>query len=470
MTTPMIRSRYTLAEPWDDGRGILLNSFSGAVDVVSADTVRFVQKHPEAELDPASDLGAVLVERGYYVGSREVEDACARLVAKRAKERALLQGMPKYMFGLTLKCNLACGYCWQVQEHGEKRQDTELMSDEMVASAFAYIDRDMARRGKKRAFISLFGGEPLIDRPDFRRLVRKVGEESRARGLHVHFTTNGKDLAAFREEISLFRPSIQVTVDGVEFDEGKVVLMRDNQRLTGVYETLMDIAAAGSGSLFLRFLLHAGAVDSFVALAEDVYASGKLDQNFQLAVAPVQNKSDLIDPRIPPKFRVLAALMRGLKGKSYAPKIAYLDWRSLNVFNDLRGGDDMLPDPMFFHCEANVDLTCFDHNGLLYACYEAIGEPDLAIGKYHPDVEIDEKHLSEYRDRSAFSMPECADCSVSPICGGGCEVRGIKKNGTYMHPYCDSLHAETKLVLRQWREVSQLLTGASHADKEEARS
>jgi uncharacterized protein len=458
-----LRSRYTLGEPWADGRGILLNGFSGAVDIVPREAIDFVAEHREAELDPNDPLHATLLERGYYVHSREVEDAYARHVARRAKARARASGQPKYMFGLTLKCNLACHYCWQVVEHGSRRQRTPLMSEAMVDAAFELIDRDLERRRRQDAFVSLFGGEPLIDHHDFRNLVNAVGQRTAERGKHLHFTTNGRDLAAYRDEIHRFGPSIQVTVDGAEVSPAQVVLTRAGQRLDGVFETLAEIMAEGRAATFLRFLASPATVPQFVALADRIFATPCFDDGFTLAVAPIQNKAERVDPAIPPKFRVLELLMEALRDRSYSSRIAFVDWRSLRLFDHLRAGEEALPSPSFFHCEANLELMCFGHDGRLYACYEAIGDPALSVGRYWPEVEIDEAHLAQYRDRSAFAMPECSECALSPICGGGCEVRGIKHNGTYMRPYCDALHAEARLVLRNWQEVSELLIGGTHA-------
>lgn len=454
-----VRSRYTLAEPWPEGRGLLLNTFSGAVDIVSRGLVDFVRGHRSAELEPGLPEHEMLVERGYFVESQEVEEAVARRVAARAKELALRHGEPKYMFGLTLRCNLACKYCWQVIEHGQKRQETELMSEEMVDAAFSYIDEDLKARGQRRAFISLFGGEPLLDAPESRRLVRAIGDRAAARGLHLHFTTNGLALAAFREEVRLYRPSIQVTIDGVRMEEGRVVLLRDGQELPGLYELLGELAAEGCAQLFLRVLVTQESVPGFVALADAIFAEQRFSGHFTLAVAPIQNKTDVIDPEVPPKFKVLRALMDGLRGRPHASRIAYVDWRSLNLFSELRAGSDTLPEATFYHCEANVDLTCFDQEGRLYACYEAIGNPRNAVGTYWPRVELDAPHLAQYRERSAFSMPECTECALSPICGGGCEVRGYKKNGTYMQPFCDALHAEVRQTMRSWEQLSDMLIG-----------
>jgi uncharacterized protein len=456
------KSRYTLAEPWPDGRGILVNAFSGAVDIVPGELVEFVRAMPDTELDLADPRHQTLIDRGYYVESAEVEDAVARIVGRRAKEQALKSSEVKYMFALTLKCNLSCSYCWQVIEHGNKRQRTPLMTEDMVEAAFRFIDHDMKERNKSAAFISLFGGEPLIDRPEFHQLVKSIGDRTKARGLHLHFTTNGRQLRAFEAEVRRYAPSMQVTVDGVEFTDGRPVLTRAGQKLHGLYESILDFADRLHARIFLRFLLNESTVQSFVGLADVILARTDLKDALTLAVAPLQNKSSEIDSAIPPKFRVLSGLFDALKDRDYAHRISYVDWRSLNLFSGFRLGEDVLPSAGFYHCEANLDLTCFDQNGALYACYEGIGDPQFAVGSYWPKIQLDQDHLDQYRKRSAFSMPECTSCAMSPICGGGCEVRGYKKNGTYMHPYCDDLHAEASMVLRDWPRVFHLLTGTQH--------
>jgi Radical SAM superfamily/4Fe-4S single cluster domain len=170
--------------------------------------------HAEAELSDNDSIQGMLIDRGYYVESREVEDAIARRVATQAKERARRVETPKYMFGLTLRCNLACDYCWQVIEHQDERQQTPLMTEQMVDAAFAYIDRELEASGRTTAFISLFGGEPIIDDPRQRELVRMVGDRAKARRMRLHFTTNGRALGSYVDEIKQYLPSIQITIDG----------------------------------------------------------------------------------------------------------------------------------------------------------------------------------------------------------------------------------------------------------------
>ena len=254
---------------------------------------------------------------------------------------------------------------------------------------------------------------------------------------------------------------MQITIDGIERDaDGTLTLMRAGQRLGGLFQLLGEFARTGATTgVYLRFLVAPETVDDFVVLADAVFADEAVATGLSLACAPLQNKAAQIDPAIPEKYRILDMLANALEDRPYAPRIGYIDWRSLNLFSGLRRGEDMLPAPMFFHCEANIDLTCFDQDGRLYACYEAIGDQAMSVGRFWPEVAIDRDHLSQYRDRSAFTMEQCSDCSVSPICGGGCEVRGSKRTGSYSLPYCDDLHAETAMVMRNWQRIHKITVG-----------
>lgn len=455
-----VPSRYTLAERTADG-GILCNTFTGAIDLVDGATVDFVRAADRGAAADSGRLMAFLLERGYFVEDPAIEDAVARRYAELKKQQARQRAQPKYMFALTLRCNLACAYCWQVQEHARSRQSTATMDADLVDAAFEYIAADLEHQSRSDAFVSLFGGEPLLDIPRHHELVGLIGERCKAHGYHLHFTTNGRQLAAFEQEVRSFQPSIQVTVDGYRRTaDGGGLLLRAGQKLPGVLETLGEFSRRFRAQIFLRFLVDESTCDQFAELAYDLYGNDA-PAGIQLAVAPIQNKSFVRLDGVSEKYIILERLLERLRGHSYARRIAYVDWRSLNILANLRNGVDTMPDAVFHHCEANVNLTCFDYSGSLFACYEGIGNPEHAVGTYHPEIRIDHEHLRRYRERDAFTMEQCSTCAMSPICGGGCEVRAQKKFGAYEHPFCDGLHSEMEQVLRNWSVVHDTLTGAS---------
>jgi uncharacterized protein len=448
-----------------------------------------------------------LYERGYYVESAEVEDVFARTLANHRLPQMQKIAEPKYMFFSTMRCNLTCSYCWQVQEHGANRQRTAIMTNKMIEAAFRFIDSDLKRRGKCTGTVSLFGGEPLIDQPDCHSAVRFICEQARQRNLNLHFTTNGKHLAKYRDEVETYRPSIQITVDGFHLKDGVLILSRAQQMLPGLYEELRYLANLGQSQLYVRFLVSHDTIDQFVRYADYVFSDEAFSSSFVLGVAPIQNKSSKISMDISPKFEILTKLLDALHGRIYTSRLAFTDWKSLHLFDYIRMGKNLLPPANFFNCEAQTHLVCFGLDGLLYACYEAGGDSHFAVGQYfseantrirptvnnlessfrspcdtlHIDsqqpqlvstdiaarplsndshllgVILDNEHLDQYRSRTAFSIPQCSQCALSPICGGGCQVRAMKRHGSYNFPYCDYLQEEVHQTMINWEKISCML-------------
>ena len=333
-----------------------------------------------------------------------------------------------------------------------------------------------------------------------------VCDRAAAKGLDLHFTTNGKHLAAYRDEVALYHPSIQVTIDGFRHDDGPV-LTRAGQRLQGLHEELLWLGHELGIRIYVRFLITLDTVEQFIRYADLLFAS-QLPESMSLGAAPIQNKSGPKGGKVPTKHEILAALLKALQGHDYAKKLAFTDWRSIYLLNYLRVGKPLLPMAGFYHCEAQTHLFAFGSDGLLYTCYEAGGDPSLAVGRYFPSEDslaqgggcrtsghgpgghgpvpitltpkrpddqavslaeemfpaggaaVDRAHLRQYRERTAFSIPQCSVCSLSPICGGGCQVRGIKKNGAYEFPYCDDLDEEVRFTMRNWPMIADMLLPA----------
>ena len=69
-----------------------------------------------------------------------------------------------------------------------------------------------------------------------------------------------------------------------------------------------------------------------------------------------------------------------------------------------------------------------DPEGNLYKCLEQLGSPSERVGS------LNENFISLQRigacafQEEAFSDPECRECPIFPICGGGCPLDRIKKS------------------------------------------
>ena len=69
----------------------------------------------------------------------------------------------------------------------------------------------------------------------------------------------------------------------------------------------------------------------------------------------------------------------------------------------------------FFNCEAQINFWLFDVHGDVYACWEAAGMPDLAVGRFHPDVEIYERRLNQWRARTTLDIGSCSTAHAAAL-------------------------------------------------------
>ena len=107
------------------------------------------------------------------------------------------------VFALTIRCNMKCDMCTQVQER--QGGTPELTLDELKA-----VVDDLAASFRFKPFIHLIGGEPLLRR-DFLPLLAYIKE----RGFSCSLTTNGLLLERHAAElVRLGLDRIHVSIDG----------------------------------------------------------------------------------------------------------------------------------------------------------------------------------------------------------------------------------------------------------------
>ncbi len=161
---------------------------------------------PLPHLLPLAELRA----GGFAVESAEderalVAEAYATYLEELDKTETQLVVVP------TFGCNLRCVYCYQepfVSTAGG------LISPETIPALFAYIDRFHGDE-TPRPYLTLFGGEPLVDAAASHDRIERIVGAAEERALRVAVVTNGYAILEYLPVLS--RPAIrevQVTLDG----------------------------------------------------------------------------------------------------------------------------------------------------------------------------------------------------------------------------------------------------------------
>ncbi len=431
----MYLTRYKLTHRIDDSQSILLNSLSGAIDIIENRHLPLLDD--PRSLTPDCDIWQPLVDRGYLFPSRLAEQ---KEMNRLFQEYTATTRPLTFVVCPTYACNLRCEYCF---EGSLPQERPRVLVTEEIDAIFDAIDR----LATADSHIQLFGGEPLL--PTTHEAVRHVLELSRARGMTVSAVTNGVCVADFIPLLSSFRPQIddfQITVDGPQPIHDSRRPRAGGQGSFEAIVTGIDLLLANEMKVRMRVNVDKRNIGSLVELARFIQEKGwdRLP-HFGAILSPVDDHSG---GKMPGRLaeHETASIWFKLKVDHPELDIFRVDlFRNLEYLMTALGSDDF-SFPRFQYCESN-NLSCytFGTDGKIYLCAEAVGDDRHAVGRYYPDFFLNEAALSNWNGRSILSLKACRDCPIATLCGGGCAISAANINGSLDSPYChgalETIHA-----------------------------
>jgi uncharacterized protein len=95
-----------------------------------------------------------------------------------------------------------------------------------------------------------------------------------------------------------------------------------------------------------------------------------------------------------------------------------------------------LPDPLFDSCPACKTEWAFDYTGKIYPCTATVGKVDESVGTFFPFIKRNTDIIDQWESRDVISIPECKECSIQLVCGGGCASVAKNKTGSICSSDC----------------------------------
>jgi len=418
---------------------LLLNALSGAVDLVNND-VRGKLLQLGLGGRPALEQQeiAMLTERGYLFANKGEEQAALRRLHD-SYEKLRLQRPLQFVVFPTYSCNLACTYCF---ESSKLRSRPEIMTSQQVADLFAAAERISSEQPDKRCQIVLFGGEPLL--PSTETVVGEILSLAAEKSLPAYVVTNGVHLCKFepliRQHLNTLRGA-QITLDGPQRVHDARRKHADGRGSFAQIVQGVDLCLKLGVEVKLRVNLDAHNLGSLEELA-DVLKEREWAGNpgFQCLLAPVTDH--LGSGRYPDLMREdeLVAPVLGLWDRR--PELReMLDFHLFRVLDHLisviESGEQAWSPPRFHYCEADRgDTYAFGPDGMVYACPESVGTARHAVGLYSPRFKLWPRRLQHWQNRNVLTLPECRDCNIATLCGGGCAYAALARFGSPAHGVC----------------------------------
>ncbi len=411
----------------DSENFFIVNLLTGNADIVNPAHAVLINNVKNNE--PIQNDGFIneLLGKGYLADKNEEEKLYRSkyldFIDSRYDDEIQLFFVPNY------SCNFACSYCYQDEYAPAKGS----LNNDIIDSFFAYIQKEFAG---KRKYITVFGGEPLLNSPKQKELISYLIEQSNTFKIDVCFVTNGYTLVDYIEILKQGSiREIQITLDGTADVHNTRRFLKGGAATFDKIVEGVDACIANKLTVNLRMVIDKENITNLpesarFAIEKGWTASGyfktQIGRNYELHHC--QSAANKLFSRISLYENIYALTQRHPHILEFY-KPAY----SISKFLSENG---TLPEPLFDSCPACKTEWAFDYTGHIYPCTATVGKADESLGTFYPESKLN-KQLSDAWDmRDVVSISACMDCNLQLACGGGCGSAAKNINGSVCSTDC----------------------------------
>jgi len=434
----------------DGERIIILNPLSGAVDIINENELGVLDKIREGSDVHGIDKQILkqFTDRGYVFHSIDGERQALLDMDQYLND--ISADTEKYVVIPSYSCNLRCTYCFQ---HNVSRK-ADLISEATLERLFAAIEQLHKRKEDKssKVHISLFGGEPLIYDDERISIIEKFVKRCEKQGYTFSVMTNGvqlKDLYHVLNSPNL--NFIHVTLDGIREIHNKRRVRPNGE---GSFDKIcegVEFALANKTNIMIRVNVDSQNVDTLPELASFFIDRGWIDSDMVfLYLCPVSDFSCSGYKHCVPDLELINKIFEIYSSHEHTKVISlFRSWPGIDTLVNLLD-KGLLSPPAFKNCEAHIDTLALDLYGDIYACIESCGQKQFSVGRFLPELDIDQDELRKWRNRTILNDPECSDCDVNLICRGGCAFQAYYEKGSISAHVCSPIKEILEQALKHY--------------------
>lgn len=440
----------------------ILNPISGNFDIMDEKEYSML-KSLEISTIKNNDFSSYLLERGYAYENQEAQEEAIDK-AHKAFSKEVEDSQIQLMLVPTYGCNFACTYCFQ---HGIDGRPS-LISKETVDAFFEYAHSNFSSNSHK-PFITLFGGEPLVNSKAQREIISYIIDKCVEKDYEIAAVTNGYDLIDYIDILKKARvKEIQITLDGSRD-------IHDSRRATankkGTFDRIitgMEAAINEKMPINLRSVVDSENIADLVNLAEFLDKKGWLDLPPELFKTQLGRNYELFECYAKPQHLMTQAELWGefsLSSRKH-PVLAKFHRPDFKGIRHLVDTGEMYM-ASFDTCPACKTEWVFDLYGEIYGCTASCGREEYSLGTYWPAVNPNKEAIETWQKRDVRTINKCLDCKYNVICGGGCGIVAANlNNGEILSPDCRPIQELIEIGVNHY--IDDIRKMAGEEDEPEA--
>ncbi|MBF0314218.1 MAG: radical SAM protein, partial [Oligoflexia bacterium] len=225
--------------------------------------------------------------------------------------------------------------------------------------------------------------------------------------INSHLLSNGVKLPHLSDlDIKTLFNSMQLTLDGIEEFHDTVRMRHDG---TGTFAATLEQIKRCSKltKVLIRFNVHSDSdtvVVKVMNFLREQNLIGKI--NFYFSPITEENGSGCQYECIS-HVEVVDACLK--------------EQERLRQAGDLSTKIYSLPLPKCRECSVDLDShIVIGEDGTLFKCFPDAGRPEFGVGHIYTGIDKTSLHDRAYCDDDPFKDSRCRNCSIFPVCGGGC--------------------------------------------------
>ncbi len=321
---------------------------------------------------------------------------------------------------LTHQCDLACTYCYAGPKNARS------MPVEVGRRA---IDRALEGLSAGEDLgLGLFGGEPLLEWPLGRELVRYARSRARRRRVTAQLTTNGTHLTpAIADEALALGVSLAVSMDGLPEVHDSFRPRRGGQPSSGDALRAIDLLVRRAASFAVNMVVRPETVDRLGEGARVLVAHG-----VRRVLPSLDYGADWRPEHAPLLRRAIADLRRLYVDSFSRVEIGWLETKVLLLAK---------PDLARPSCGRGRGEVAVAPSGRLYPCERLVADDaeDLGFGHVdHPEgptpLECEGVPAVTGSCGSPTAGTPCANCAARPYCASDCMCANLARTGAANAP------------------------------------
>lgn len=308
---------------------------------------------------------------------------------------------------LTADCNLNCRYCYETHGKAHMTWDTAKRAVDLV---FSY--------GHGTNGLSLFGGEPLLERALAEEICRYAKAEARRRGVSVRFkmTTNGTLLdEPFLRFANAHDLEIALSHDGLLQDRQR--LTRDGRPTRARLEPVVDLLLKYQPKAAALQTVTPETVDGMAESVEWLYERGFSRINTAIDYRPGAGWDDGSLAVLQGQYEAVASLMEA----------RFDDQRPLLYLPFLTKISAYLNDRPCLECKLGMRQPSVAEDGGVYPCNQFLYLPEYRMGDVFAGIDR-EKQRAIYA-ASLAPEPDCEGCAIEGRCRHHCACLNFSLTG-----------------------------------------